>query len=62
MKRGERDRPFAHVDLVIADENVAVDDAATLGADGARELVEDAVGVLLRIGNRSERLYRMCHE
>ncbi len=53
---------FAHVDLVVAQEDVRVDHAAALGADAARELVEDVVGVVLRVDARAfgERIGHLC--
>ena len=38
--------PFAHVDLVVADDDLGVYDRLTFGADAAGQLVEDVVRVL----------------
>src|SRR5205807_7205734 len=40
-----------HVDFVVADEDMAIDDAPAFGANGSSQLVEDVVGVLFRIGD-----------
>ena len=37
---------LAHVDFIVTQEDLAIDDAAAGGADGAGEFVEDVVSVL----------------
>ena len=49
---------LAHVDLVVADQDVGVDDAAALGADAAGQFVEDVVRVFLQIGRCGQRVDR----
>ena len=46
---------LAHEDLVVAQNDLRVDDLATVGADAASEFVEDVVGVLFRVGLRTLR-------
>ena len=38
-----------HVDFVVADQDVSVDDAAAVGANAARQLIENVVRVLFGV-------------
>ena len=38
---------LAHVDLVVAQNDLRIDDSSALGADAASQFVEDVVGILL---------------
>ncbi len=45
LERAAGRTALPHVDLVVAQDHLGVDDPTALGADAARQLVEDVVGV-----------------
>ena len=47
---------LAHVDLVVANNDLGVDDGFALGADGAGQFVEDEIGFLLGIFSGGQRV------
>jgi hypothetical protein len=45
---------LAHIDFVVAQQNLGVDHLAAMGADAARQLMEDVIGIgAPRIGGRA---------
>jgi hypothetical protein len=51
FKRPASGTPFPHVDLVVTEDHLTVDDAPAIRADASRQLVEDVVGVGLGHGS-----------